>query len=151
MLKVIYEYYKAEASAGALYSFEDLLTVELVNDDLERYMNNLDMVTNGIDELPSEDTRKNLLLRQLRKSPELTAELAHFERKTKRKQTYEWSYRAIQKCVERKRRGKFRDATRAALNGLRGKTQALAAPLAANETTEKGGNSSDRRIGCSNR
>ena len=67
-------------------------------------MNNLDMVTKGIDELPSEDTRNHLLLRQLNKSADLTAEIARFERNNKRNQTCEWLYRALQTCVERKRR-----------------------------------------------
>ena len=79
-LWMVYEYYRVNAEAGALFDLSDLLNVKLRGDALETFMANWDYVLVGMAVEPTEDTLKMLFLDNLRGCPVMREEINHYDR-----------------------------------------------------------------------
>ena len=75
-LWMVYEYYRVNAEAGALFDLSDLLNVKLRGDALEAFMANWDYVLVGMAVEPTADTLKVLFLDNLRGCPVMREEIS---------------------------------------------------------------------------
>jgi hypothetical protein len=80
MLKMVYEYHKLDESQGSVFSMENILAVHLVGDKLQKFLNDWNYILSGQGKPLSKAVLKPLLLRELRKSPQLKEEIAHYDR-----------------------------------------------------------------------
>ena len=80
-LFVLYEQFKLDEAAGAIFSLADLLSVQYRGDaDLATFMDNWDSVLCGMEQEPVTEVKETLFLRELRKSTVLREEVLHYER-----------------------------------------------------------------------
>ena len=98
-LWMVYEYYRVNAEAGALFDLSDLLNVKLRDDALETFMANWEYVLVGMAVEPSEDTLKVFFLDNLRRCPVMREEINHYDRA--RVGDPDKCYAYLQACVRR--------------------------------------------------
>ena len=81
-LLLIYSYFKTSVEAGALHDLTDLMSVRLNGDKLDSFLNTWDQVLIGMREEPSEETKRTLFLKQLKRVPHslFGYDLAEYER-----------------------------------------------------------------------
>jgi hypothetical protein len=80
ILWLVYEYFHARTSVGALYDYEDLLVVALKDEsELRLFMHNWDSTVGGLRREPEILLLETLLLRQLRKCKCLEHILARYD------------------------------------------------------------------------
>ena len=59
------QHFKTNEEVGSLYSVEDLLRVNLLQDDLSTFIHNWESVVAGMSHVPDERTLRDILLRQI--------------------------------------------------------------------------------------
>ena len=128
ILNMLYGHYKLDEASGALFSFEDLLAIQLVDDDLERPQTTYDTVASGMAEVPAEDARKRVSLRMLNQSAHLKEASMHQYRMDVTLRTHDYLYQGTNSWVVRKHHKEFREAQQAAMSGETGNA-ALAAKV----------------------
>ena len=79
-LRVIYNYYKTSARKGATNSLQDLQSVKLANDNLERFLPVWEDTVHGLDETQPEHNLQDLLYAQLKQSKRMTIDIQMYER-----------------------------------------------------------------------
>jgi hypothetical protein len=128
ILWMVHDYHKYDEEIGALYDYQDLLSVRLKNDScLESFMNSWDSVLAGMRVTPAEELLEVLFLAQLRHSQMLKEELAHYDRSKKGSEarTYAFLMESVRRYLERQR---LLSNRKAVSKGLGADGMALAAP-----------------------
>ena len=69
------QHLKTNEEVGSLYSVEDLLKVNLLQDDLSTFIHNWESVVAGMSHVPDERTLNDILLRQIRRSAQWDLDL----------------------------------------------------------------------------
>ena len=64
---LVAQHFKPNEEIGSLYSVEDLLKVNLLQDDLSTFIHNGESVVAGMSHVPDERTLRDILLRQIRR------------------------------------------------------------------------------------
>ena len=80
MLEMVYDYHKLDETQHAVYNFENILAVTLKGDKLQTLLNDWNSILAGQGTSISKKILKPLLLRELRKSPQLKEDIAHYDR-----------------------------------------------------------------------
>ena len=140
-LWIVYQHYRINADAGALYDLSDLMCVKLRGDALEAFMFNWDHVLIGMAQEPPEKTLCIFFLENLRGCHIMREEVNHYDRARQgdAHRTYEFLQDSVRRYLERKRHGENRKAVAGALaNTAGGGKPALAAPDGAKKKKTKG-------------
>ena len=118
-LWMVYDYYRVNAEAGALFDLSDLLHVKLRGDALETFMASWEYVLVGMAVELSEDTLKVLFLDNLRGCPVMREEIIHYDRARvgHPDKSYAYLQDCVCRCLERKRHGENRMAVAGQLAG----------------------------------
>ena len=90
VLLMFAQLFKTYEEAGSLYSVEDLLKVRLNRDDLSTFIHNWDSVVAGMSHVPEENTLRDILLRQLRKSERMKYDLEIHDRAKEGTRNHTW-------------------------------------------------------------
>ena len=75
VLYLFHQHFKTNEEVGSLYSVEDLLKVNLLQDDLSTFIQNWESVFAGMSHVPDERTLRDILLRQIRRSARMKWDL----------------------------------------------------------------------------
>ena len=105
LLFLVYQYYRIDEAAGALYNIHDLWNVTFVNDDkMEGFLASWDALLAGMKKTPSDEDLEVIFLRQMRKSKALTIDVAQYDRADPGNpdRSYEFLIRAARRFVEKK-------------------------------------------------
>ena len=81
ILELIDDYFRVSAVDGALCQLTRLFAVNMRNNDIERFLNDWDMVLLGMNTVPDKPVLENLFLKQVANHPLLTDYLSDYERK----------------------------------------------------------------------
>jgi len=143
ILWMVRDYHKYDEEIGALYDYQDLLSVRLKNDSqLESFMNSWDSVLAGMRVTPAEELLEVLFLAQLRHSQVLKEEIAHYDRSKKgsESRTYAFLLESVRRYLERQRLLRNRTAVS---KGLGADGMALPAPSDKKQKKQKREKSAD--------
>ena len=100
ILWMVRDHHKLDEERGALYNFQDLMSVKLRGDgNLESFMNTWESVLSTMHNPPGQDIVEVLFLEQLRHSAVLREEIAHYDRAKRGSSTR--SYRFLVESVKR--------------------------------------------------
>ena len=123
ILLMVYKHFSTNIKHGAIYDFEDLLSVQLINEDLKNFMTRWDTVIAGMGNEQNEKTLEALFHRQIRKFRPLSHDLNEYERAEEgtEKHSYKFLIDASRNYLERKRLVHMRDAMSSNTTG-RGRT-----------------------------
>ena len=123
ILLMIHKHFSTNIKHGAIYDFEDLLSVQLINEDLKNFMTRWDTVIAGMGNEQNEKTLEALFHRQIRKLRPLSHDLNEYERAEEgtEKHSYKFLIDASRSYLERKRLVHMRDAMSSNTTG-RGRT-----------------------------
>ena len=110
MPKMLYDYHKLDETQHAVYNFENILAVTLKGDKLQKFLNDWNSTLAGQGTSITKKILKPLLLRELRKSPQLKEEIAHYDRAKPNTEdnSYDYLYRALCRRIELNRQQQFR-------------------------------------------
>ena len=86
------QHFKTKEEVGSLYSVEDLLKVNLLQDDLSTFIHNWESVVAGMSHVPDERTLRDILLRQIRRSARMKWDLDLYDRAKEGTSTQEGRY-----------------------------------------------------------
>ena len=105
------QHFKTNEEVGSLYSVEDLLKVNLLQDDLSTFIHNWESVVAGISHVPDERTLRDILLRQLRRSARMKWDLDLYDRAKEGTPTHSYSFliQSIRDLLTRERVRRNRD------------------------------------------
>ena len=105
------QHFKTNEEVGSLYSFEDLLKVNLLQDDLSTFIHNWESVVAGMSHLPDERTLRDILLRQSRRSARMKWDLDLYDRAKEGTSTQSYSFliQSIRRLLTRERVRRNRD------------------------------------------
>ena len=123
ILLMIHKHFSTNIKHGAIYDFEDLLSVQLINEDLKNFMTRWDTVIAGMGNEQNEKTLEALFHRQILKFRPLSHDLNEYERAEEgtEKHSYKSLIDASRNYLERKRLVHMRDAMSSNTTG-RGRT-----------------------------
>ena len=120
---MIHKHFSTNIKHGAIYDFEDLLSVQLINEDLKNCMTRWDTVIAGMGNEQNEKTLEALFHRQIRQFRPLRHDLNEYERAEEgtEKRSYKFLIDASRNYLERKWLVHMRDAMSSNTTG-RGRT-----------------------------
>ena len=123
ILLMVHKHFSTNIKHGAIYDFEDLLSVQLINEDLKNFMTRWDTVIAGMGNEQNEKNFEALFHRQIRKFRPLSHDLNEYERAEEgtEKHSYKFLIDASRNYLERKRLVHMRDAMSSNTTG-RGRT-----------------------------
>ena len=103
--------FKTNEEVGSLYSVEDLLKVNLLQDDLSTFIHNWESVVAGMSHFPDERTLRDILLRQIRRSARMKWDLDLYDRAKEGTSTHSYSFliQSIRDLLTRERVRRNRD------------------------------------------
>ena len=102
LLWLVYDYHRVSEEAGALYDISDLLQIEWLSDaKIETFISNWENVLSGCIKEVEEDVKRALFLKQVRKSQNISQDLAHYDRLPEghEEKTYTFLRRACQRQI----------------------------------------------------
>ena len=105
------QHFKTNEEVGSLYSVEDLLKVNLLQDDLSTFIHNWESVVAGMSHVPDERTLRDILLRQIRRSARMKWDLDLYDRAKEGTSTHSYSFliQSIRDLLTRERVRRNRD------------------------------------------
>ena len=105
------QHFKTNEEVGSLYSVEDLLKVNLLQDDLSTFIHNWESVVAGMSHVPDERTLRDILLRQIRCSARMKWDLDLYDRAKEGTSTHSYSFliQSIRDLLTRERVRRNRD------------------------------------------
>ena len=105
------QHFKTNEEVGSLYSVEDLLKVNLLQDDLSTFIHNWESVVAGMSHVPDERTLRDILLRQIRRSARMKWDLDLYDRAKEGTPTHSYSFliQSIRDLLTRERVRRNRD------------------------------------------
>ena len=86
------QHFKTNEEVGSLYSVEDLLKVNLLQDDLSTFIHSWESVVAGMSHVPDERTLRDILLRQIRCSARMKWDLDLYNRVKEGTSTHSYSF-----------------------------------------------------------
>ena len=86
------QHFKTNEEVGSLYSVEDFLKVNLLQDDLSTFIHNWESVVAGMSHVPDERTLRDILLRQRRRSARMKWDLDLYDRAKEGTSTHSYSF-----------------------------------------------------------
>ena len=84
--------FKTNEEVGSLYSVEDLLKVNLLQDDSSTFIHNWESVVAGMSHVPDERTLRDILLWQIRRSARMKSDLDLYDRAKEGTPTHSYTF-----------------------------------------------------------
>ena len=111
VLYLLDQHFKTNEEVGSLYSVEDLLKVNLLQDDLSTFIHTWESVVAGMSHVPDERTLRDILLRQRRRSARMKWDLDLYDRAKEGTSTHSYSFliQSIRDLLTRERVRRNRD------------------------------------------
>ena len=105
------QHFKTNDEVGSLYSVEDLLKVNLLQDDPSTFIHNWESVVAGMSHVPDERTLRDILLRQMRSLARMKWDLDLDDRAKEGTSTHSYSFliQSIRDLLTRERVRRNRD------------------------------------------
>ena len=105
------QHFKTNEEVGSLYSVEDLLKVNLLQDDLSTFIHNWESVVAGMSHVPDERTLRDILLRQTRRWARMKWDLDLYDRAKEGASTHSYNFlkQSIRDLLTRERVRRNRD------------------------------------------
>ncbi len=117
-LKIVHDYYRADADEAAVYGVAELLAVEYSDAiGVPQFLANWDTILAGMRQEPERALMEVLILKQMRACSLLREDVAYYDRlpTAHPDRTYTFLHAAVRRCVKRLRQEEVREAMRKTL------------------------------------
>jgi hypothetical protein len=80
IVQMVYEYHKLDETQNELFTIDNILAIQLAGDKLQKFLSDWNNIAAGQGAPADKTLLKPLLLRQVRNSPRLKDDIAHYGR-----------------------------------------------------------------------
>ena len=116
----LYEYFQTTETAGAILSFQDLLAVTLVGNNLVKFVNEWETVLSGLEDMPADKILESLFMKQIEDCTQFSQELALYRMDISQKGTtpsYTRIHAMVMIHIDERRRKRNRDQHQVGVEG----------------------------------